>query len=57
LTKIQELLPNIKDVSQRAGLVNEVAPQMEAAMDNLEKSIKSKRTSSILELVDARQPD
>jgi len=37
---IQELLPNIKDVSERAGIVNKFAPEMESAMEKLEKDIE-----------------
>jgi hypothetical protein len=43
---IQDLLPNIKDVSQRAGLIKEIAPKIEEEMavlqENLNKSKKHK---------------
>lgn len=41
MMKIQELLPDIKDVNRRADLVNQLAPQLENQMSMLEEKIKS----------------
>lgn len=38
---IQDVLPNIKDVSERAGIVNKYAPQMEQAMEKLETDLEN----------------
>ena len=38
---IQDVLPNIKDVSERAGIVNKYAPQMESAMEKLEHDLEN----------------
>ena len=39
---IQNILPQIKDASKRAGLIKHFAPKMEVAMNNLEHKIKQK---------------
>jgi hypothetical protein len=38
---IQDVLPNIKDVSERAGIVNKYAPEMESAIAKLEHDLES----------------
>lgn len=41
--KIQNLLLSVKDVNERADLVNTYVPQMEAAMIKLEDRIKNEK--------------
>lgn len=44
---IQDVLPNIKDVSERAGIVNKYAPQMEEAMQKLETDLETQENKLI----------
>jgi hypothetical protein len=36
---IQTILPSIKDVSERAGLIKEIAPKIEEEMQNLQDNL------------------
>ena len=39
---LQNLLPKITDVGQRAGLIEHMVPKIESAMNDVEKKIKTK---------------
>ena len=48
LSILSAILPKLKSVGQRAGLVQTFTPKIEAAMMEMEKGIMSKKTKSKL---------